>query len=737
MVFHLNSMRHIAQNRFALSGLGLIWCLGAASCQKPTLGNLKSVMASEKLGPWTISASETGLQILHQEKIIFETPANRAYVGAALGQATVVESRGSFRLTEKETSRCSGQTVSSLSASAQSVTLKGTLACQGNELEWLMSLTPAGEGRLGFSLSVTGDQNRVFLLAASEPKERIFGFGEQFSHFDMKGLEVPILVREQGIGRGDQPVTAGANLTAGSGGSPLTTYIAVPHYITSRARSLFLKNSEYSNFDLRSDNEIVIEAHAQSLVGELFAGDTPLELLSRYTEATGRMRKLPDWVTSGVVLGLQGGPTRVREAVQKVQRQGVPIAAVWLQDWVGQRTTNFGKQLWWNWELDSERYPDWASLVAELAAQKIRVLTYVNPFFANDVTRKMGSRRNLFDEAQSQGFLVKNQAGETYLIPNTDFSAGLVDLSNPAARTWMKQIMKNEVIAVGASGWMADFGEALPFDAVLFSQEPAALWHNKYPDEWAKLNREAVAEAGRTDDIVFFSRSGFTNAPAQSSLFWLGDQLTSWDQNDGLKSAITGLVSGGTSGFTLNHSDIGGYTALKSALGDYVRSPELFRRWAEFAAFTTVFRTHEGNRPSDNAQFDADEKTLAAFSRSALMYNAWSDYRKTLIAEANTKGWPVVRHLYLENPDDASLLDIRGESFLVGSELLVAPVTEPGANQVAVRFPKGRWVHVWSERVYEGGRWTVVEAPEGQPAVFFKEGSLIGAEIAQRLRSIP
>lgn len=56
--------------------------------------------------------------------------------------------------------------------------------------------------------------NRVMLSYGSHPGERFFGFGEQFSCFDMKGRRVPILVQEQGLGRGDQPITAAANLVA-------------------------------------------------------------------------------------------------------------------------------------------------------------------------------------------------------------------------------------------------------------------------------------------------------------------------------------------------------------------------------------------------------------------------------------------------------------------------------------------------------------------------------------------
>ena len=57
-------------------------------------------------------------------------------------------------------------------------------------------------------------------------------------------------------------------------------------------------------------------------------------------------------------------------------------------------------------------------------------------------------------------------------------------------------------------------------------------------------------------------RSASPLSPGYSRLFWLGDQLVTWDHYDGLQTAITGMLSGGISGFSLVHSDIGGYTTL-------------------------------------------------------------------------------------------------------------------------------------------------------------------------------
>jgi alpha-glucosidase len=362
-------------------------------------------------------------------------------------------------------------------------------------------------------------------------------------------------------------------------------------------------------------------------------------------------------------------------------------------------------------------------------------MTYINPFLCDDVPKKENHRRNLFGEAVEGGYLVKDQQGEPYRVRISSFSASLVDLTNPEARTWIKGLIKDELIGSGTSGWMADFGEGLPYDAVLFSGADPKAYHDRYAEEWARVNREAIIEAGRDDDIVFFNRSGYTESPRYSTLFWVGDQLVDWDEHDGIKSAVTGLLSSGLSGYSLEHSDIGGYTALDNPLFRYHRSKELLLRWIELGAFTTIFRTHEGNIPEVNHQVYSDEKTLEHFVRFAKIYAAWKPYRMALVREASEKGLPVVRHPFVHYPHDLGVLDLNYQ-FMVGPEIMVAPVLDPGTDTVEVYLPAGGWVHLWTGTAYgspgRGVRETI-PAPIGEPAVFYKEGSEEGIRFRTEL----
>ena len=73
----------------------------------------------------------------------------------------------------------------------------------------------------------------------------------------------------------------------------------------------------------------------------------------------------------------------------------------------------------------------------------------------------------------------------------------IIDLSNPEAYDWMKKIIIENLIGeAGAWGWMHDFGEYNPLDAVYFDGRDPITAHNDYPAQWAKVVKEAIKESG-------------------------------------------------------------------------------------------------------------------------------------------------------------------------------------------------------------------------------------------------
>ena len=679
------------------------------------------------------------LEISKGEKQLWSSVPGQAFLAFARARSAVRESRGFFDIQDDCRPFTEIQTVETIGGGTDGVTIAGRLEGQ-DSVGWCMRVVAIDDAQVQMTVAIDHQldgEKRVRLRHACSSDDRVFGFGAQFTHVNLRGRSIDVLSQEPGIGRGVQPLTWFMNTVFGAGGDDTRSNAPAPHYVTSSSRSFCLENHELSRFDLRQEDCIDVEVWSDNVTARVFAGVTPGEHIESYTRFCGRMPPLPEWIQQGAVVGMQGGTESVLSMWQTLKSANVPIAAFWLQDWVGARKTSVGSQLWWNWELDRDRYAGWEEFREELHSAGARVLTYVNPFLVDVSARETPSVRNLFREAEKAGYLVRNEQGTPYLVKNTSFSAGMVDLSNPEAREWLKSVLREQVLGAGASGWMADFGEALPFDACLHDGRDAARFHNEYPEAWAQLNREVIQEAGREGDVVFFARSGFTRSPGHGTLFWLGDQLTSWSKEDGIRSAVTGLLSSGFSGFSQNHSDIGGYTTtaipgwpVKIPFLDYRRSPELLQRWIELNAFTAVFRTHEGNQPDRNHQIDGDPETLAHFARFARIFAALAECRKALGVEAAETGMPVVRHPWICFPEDSTTPDLAWQ-FMLGDTFMVAPVLDSGCSTVVLYLPPGEWRHLWSDATVsvDEGAWFEVDAPIGTPAVFFPVGDSFGENV--------
>lgn len=598
---------------------------------------------------------------------------------------------------------------------------------RGTGESWTITFSQNPDGSLAWRFS--GDIQvpaALRLRWRREKGEAAFGLGEQFVPGPLDGRRYPIWTEEQGIGRGKQPLSTAVNLVVpGAAGRRTTTYAPMGTFITSHRRGALLAYEAPAFFEAGRKHygwEVwVIDSMDLPVEGLYWSGYSWGEVLHRQAMQVGPMQPLPAWC-AGAWVGLQGGWQVVLPRLAALQRTGTPIAALWIQDWCGRRLTRFGSQLWWRWFPDTSAYPDFARQVDSLKrSHGIRTLGYVNSFLATEGP--------LYDTVLARGYLVRNARGEPYIIRTPGFPAVLVDLTHPEAYAWLRSTLRSLIDRYGLSGWMADYGEWLPWDACLHAGSGARL-HNRYARLWAQLNAEAVAGT----DAVFFTRSGHTFSPRYSRLFWMGDQLHTWDGRDGLKSTLYAMLHGGLSGMPLNHSDVGGYTTIKAGPIRYRRSRELFLRWAENCALQPAFRTHEGLRPADNYQAYTDTLSMKHFAALAQLHvRLWSYLQgcaqgyglsDTLMPYA----WaPVWRPLWMHCPECKmrSWTDL----IFIGPDVLFAPVSRPHRKWIRVRLPSGEWYSLTADRTYSGKRRHRLPAPPGQPCLLIRVGSPIETEL--------
>ena len=572
--------------------------------------------------------------------------------------------------------------------------------------------------------------NRFEIRIAAEPQEAIFGCGEQFSYLNMRGRKVPMWTQEPGFAKNHSIYKYFGDAFAWAGGEWWTNYYPQPIFVSSNHYFCSVESYAFCEFDFtnKSYHRLLINEIPNKMA--IGVGDTPLKVLDLLSSYLEKQRALPEWIIDGAILGIGGGldpknPDNIVHKIESAKRGNVKIAAIWAEDWSGIRQFKAQTRLFWNWKYSKELYPNLPEYINQLRAEGIRFLGYNNCFLMYD--------SELYEEAKEKGYLIKDKEGKPYDLKMYTFSAVMLDLTNPDCCSWFKSIIKDHMIDAGLDGWMCDFAEYLPVDSVNFIGKDPHLLHNEYPVLWAKVNNEAIIEANRHQDedaIIFFSRSGNFGTTKYSPLIWTGDQVMTFWMDMGLPAQINACISMGFSGVGQIHGDIAGEFGLLW----FKRSKELFMRWAEFCAFTPVMRTHEAKGLS-GWTYDNDEETLAHFAKYSRIHSNLKEYIMNAIREYQESGLPIMRAPYIHYFEDpvfqCKKRDVQYE-YLLGRDILVAPVIKKGAKARKLYLPKENWIHVWTEAEYEGG-WITVNAPIGQIPVFLRKNAV---NVKELLRSI-
>jgi alpha-glucosidase len=614
------------------------------------------------------------------------------------GRAEVAMARGNFRLTDH---------------AAAAVPLRSARRRGPGEVD----LAPAPSAPPLLRLRLDGHRvclevldpsvNRCAIRLPATADEQVWGCGEQLSYLALRGRRFPLWTSEPGVGRDPaRELTRVMDALALAGGDYHTTNYPQPTVLSSAGYAVHVDCDAYQCFDFTAPDAHRLEAWAIPSALEFFLGD-PLTLVERLSARFGRPRLLPEWATNGAIVGLKGGAADLAR-LDAMRAAGVAVSGLWCEDWCGIRETSFGRRLFWDWRWHPTRYPDLPARIAALRAEGIAFLGYVNPYLAVDGV--------LYAEARAAGFLARRLDEDApHDVDFGEFLAGVVDFTNPAAVRWFAdRVLGRELLDLGLAGWMADFGEYLPTDLRLFSGADPLLEHNRWPVRWARVNAEAVAARGRTEEVVFFMRAGWTGIGRHCPLLWAGDQLVDFSRHDGINTAITAALSAGLVGNAWHHADCGGYTSVQGI----VRTPELLRRWCDLTAFTPVMRTHEGNRPDDNLQVDSTPELLAHFARMTRLHAALAPYVRLAGVEARERGLPLMRALFLHHPEDRACWTIQ-DQYLYGRDLLVAPVVHEGVTDRLVYLPADEWISFYDGTPVASG-WHRVAAPFGRPPAFIR-----------------
>ncbi len=603
--------------------------------------------------------------------------------------------RGTVTVTEHEAERIS---LCNISKNGGEV----AFSADGHSLKMLVT-----ESDNGITAELFGEDGYAYeFRIPAKDGEAIFGGGEQYRKTNLRGEKVVNFVSEHiKASTIIEKALLPKLLYREKGHGDIGSYAPMPVFVTSEKRLIKFDTASdgYSEF---GESEYLFRFDSCPERLTVLSADSFEELAIELQKLVPNRQYLPDWCHDGMILGVQGGTETILKKAFSMLDRGVKVSAVWSQDWSGENRTIMGKQVWWNWEVDEKLYPDLKGAIKKLNERGVRFLGYINPYLVK------GSE--LYNYCKGKGYLITRTDGSVYHIKSTTFDAGMLDLTNPEAVRYTKDVLiKQNMLDLGMSGWMADFGEYLPADCVLHDGDPKLL-HNTWPVMWAKLNREAIEEYA-SEDVFFFTRSGYTGIQTYAPIMWNGDQHTDTTHDYGMPSVMPASFSLGFSGVSLVHCDIGGFFSFMKLR----RNDELFIRWMEMSTFSPLMRSHESIRPWANSQFDA-EGVVPYTEKLTRLHTAIKPYVADCVKKAQS-GVPAIR------PDFWAANDFNAHkdeySYFFGDDLFVAPVIKPGARSRTVFLPQGCWVHLWSGKSYRGGRKYRVSSPLGECPVFYRADS--------------
>ncbi len=547
--------------------------------------------------------------------------------------------------------------------------------------------------------------SRIGFSAACDSDDHFMGLGAHAQDIDHVGESFFLWTQEPGIGKSetdelppDWPL----------GGPKHATSFPVPFMLRPQHGQGILFDT-YGRVDVdlcASTNRFEMVAWQDGAAKiRLISGGTPTAAIQELSANTG-LPSLPEPWVFGPWNDAIKGSARVTEVADRLREFDAPSTAIWTEDWKGgEASPATGYHLTGEWTIDQDLYPDAEQMAADLEDQGFKWLAYFSPFVFEDT--------DVFADAVENDVLVLDPEGEPYMFQSAllGTKTAWVDLSTSHGRDWVGGYLQ-DAIDLGFDGWMADFAEWLPPDAVLASRQSAMEAHNAYPEWWQQTNRDAIGD----QDVTFFVRSGWIRTGGLVPAVWAGDQRTSFDTDDGFPTVMAMGLGLAASGIPIFTHDVAGYQSV----GNEPTDKELWFRWASLGAYSPISRTHHGAYDDENWQFDTDDETTVHQARVATENMRLWPYRYGLAARAASDGIPMVQPVsFVVHNDDWT----RQDAWMLGEALLVAPVLEAGATSREVDLPPSEdW---WDWRTLERATTGDFPAPLTEIPVFARAGTLV------------
>jgi alpha-glucosidase len=544
------------------------------------------------------------------------------------------------------------------------------------------------------------------------PGERVIGAGERTEPLDKRGHRLTFWNM-------DPLPPHGPTTDAMYSSLPFWTILRPD----GRAWGVFLDSVVRADLDAGASDPALLSFGAleETLTYYVFAGPTPAEVLRQYSELTGRMPLPPRWALGyGQSRWSYFPEAQARAVAQGFRSRQIPCDLLWLDiDYMdGYRVFTWSPT----------RFPQPKELLDELRAEGFKVVVIIDPGVKADPTDLT------FDEGVERDYFVRRPDGALFTGSAWPGACVFADFSRSDVRAWWGE-RHRALLDVGVSGIWDDMnepgltdmfapGSGMPQGTTLALDTihrprgadgpplPHARFHNAYGMQMARATREGLERLRPNERAFVLSRAGYAGIQRYAAM-WTGDNSSRWEH---LRLAVSMCLSIGMSGQPFIGFDSGGF--YDAATG------EMLTRFMQLGAFFPLYRNHSAMATPAQELWAFGQPWEALCRDAIILRYRLLPYLYTLAEEASRTGAPITRPMLYAFPDDATVAGL-DDQFMVGGDLLVAPVLLPEQYQRDVRFPAGAWRDWLTGQRFVGPLSAQIESPIDAAPLYLREGAIL------------
>ena len=552
------------------------------------------------------------------------------------------------------------------------LTARVTKACGQWQVEYMVGdrvITSTGWRGMGRALQKDGTDCSLLPHGTSYMSESlqldvgecVYGLGERFGAYVKNGQVVDMW-------------------NADGGTASELAYKNIPFYMTNRGYGVLVEDAGDVSFEVASEKveRVQFSHEGESLTYDVIYGGDPKNTLDLYTALTGRPALLPPW-SFGLWLSTSFttdyDENTTSSFINGMAERDIPLS-VFHFDCYWMKGFN-----WCDFEWDKDVFPDPVGMLKRYHDKGLHLCCWINPY--------IGQASPLFEEGMKGGYLVCKENGDVWQTDMWQAGMGIVDFTNPEACKWYASYLY-KLMDMGIDCFKTDFGERIPVRGIKWhdGSDPVKM-HNYYTHLYNKVVFDVVKDVKGEGEAILFARSA-TVGGQQFPVHWGGDNSASYIS---MAETLRAGLSMSHSGFGFWSHDISGFESIAPA--------DVYKRWLQFGIFSSHSRLHGST--SYRVPWLFDEESVDVCRKFVKLKNRLMPYLYQKAVEAHECGWPMMRPMILEFPDDPAC-DTLDRQYMMGDALLVAPIFRKD-GQVQYYLPDGAWTSLIDGEVIEGGRW--------------------------------